>query len=142
MPLGVFARVGLGLLRGLRERHFAGKVYAFRPDGTAVPGWPVLVIDPSAPDQPPPTLHPAFAPAGIVHPGDPLTFKVRAFRTTYGNETWDFGDGTENVTVRAALVSRLMSATACAPPGSVDWKASTSSGEGEEVVSGPSSAPG
>ena len=33
-------------------------------------------------------------------PGDPVTFKVRTFRTTRG-ETWDFGDGTPPVTVKS-----------------------------------------
>jgi hypothetical protein len=61
----------------------------------------VLVIDPSAPDQLPPTIHPAYAPTLNVHPGDSVTFKVRTFRTTFGNETWDFGDGTEKVVVKS-----------------------------------------
>ena len=33
--------------------------------------------------------------------GDDVTFKVRSFRTTFGDETWDFGDGTEKVTVKS-----------------------------------------
>ncbi len=61
----------------------------------------VLVIDRSAPDQLPPTIHPAFAPTANIRAGDSLTFKVRSFRTTFGNETWDFGDGTEKVTVKS-----------------------------------------
>jgi len=61
----------------------------------------VLVVEKSAPDQLPPTLHPAFSPTTNIHAGDALTFKVRSFRTTFGNETWDFGDGTEKVTVKS-----------------------------------------
>jgi hypothetical protein len=61
----------------------------------------VLVIDKSAPDQLPPTIHPAFAPTMNIRAGDPVTFKVRSFRTTYGNEIWDFGDGTEKVSVKS-----------------------------------------
>lgn len=61
----------------------------------------VLVIDKSAPDRLPPTIHPAFEPTMNVRAGDPVTFKVRSFRTTFGNETWDFGDGSEKVTVRS-----------------------------------------
>jgi hypothetical protein len=61
----------------------------------------VLVIDRSAPDQLPPTIHPAFAPTLNIRAGDPVTFKVRSFRTTFGNETWDFGDGSEKVTVKS-----------------------------------------
>src|SRR2546422_5253822 len=61
----------------------------------------VLVIDKSAADQLPPTIHPAFAPTMNIRAGEPVTFKVRSFRTTYGNETWDFGDGTDKVTVQS-----------------------------------------
>jgi hypothetical protein len=61
----------------------------------------VLVIDKSAPDRLPPTIHPAFAPTRDIHVGDPVTFKVRSFRTTFGSEMWDFGDGTEKVTVKS-----------------------------------------
>jgi murein DD-endopeptidase MepM/ murein hydrolase activator NlpD len=61
----------------------------------------VLVIDKSAPDRLPPTIHPAFAPAMNIRAGDSLTFKVRSFRTTFGSETWDFGDGSEKVTVKS-----------------------------------------
>jgi uncharacterized protein YxjI len=61
----------------------------------------VLVIDKSAPDRLPPTIHPAFAPTMNIRPGEPVTFKVRSFRTSAGNETWDFGDGTEKVTVKS-----------------------------------------
>jgi len=61
----------------------------------------VLVIDKSAADRLPPTIHPAFAPTLNIRVGDPVTFKVRSFRTTAGHETWDFGDGSEKVTVKS-----------------------------------------
>jgi murein DD-endopeptidase MepM/ murein hydrolase activator NlpD len=61
----------------------------------------VLVIDRSAPAQLPPTIHPAFAPTMNVRAGAPVTFKVRSFRTTFGQETWDFGDGSGPVTVKS-----------------------------------------
>jgi len=61
----------------------------------------VLVIDKSASDQLPPTIHPAYAPTLNIRAGDPVTFKVRSFGTTFGNETWDFGDGSEKVTVKS-----------------------------------------
>jgi hypothetical protein len=61
----------------------------------------VLVIDKTAQDRLPPTIHPAFAPTMNIRAGDPVTFKVRTFRTTAGNETWDFGDGSEKVTVKS-----------------------------------------
>jgi hypothetical protein len=61
----------------------------------------VLVIDKSAPDRLPPTIHPAFAPTMNIRAGDPVTFKVRSFRTTFGSEVWDFGDGSAKVTVKS-----------------------------------------
>ncbi|HXJ56589.1 MAG TPA: PKD domain-containing protein [Verrucomicrobiae bacterium] len=61
----------------------------------------VLVVDKSAPDQLPPTIHAAFAPTTDLRTGDPVTFKVRSFRTTAGHERWDFGDGTEPVAVKS-----------------------------------------
>jgi len=61
----------------------------------------VLVIDKAAPDGLPPTIHPAFAPTMSIRAGDPVTFKVRSFRTTAGNETWDFGDGSEKAMVKS-----------------------------------------
>ena len=61
----------------------------------------VLVIDKSAPDRLPPAIHPAFSPTTNIHAGDSVTFKVRSFRTTFGNETWDFGDGSEKVLVKS-----------------------------------------
>jgi len=61
----------------------------------------VLVIDMTAPDRLPPTIHTAFAPTMNLRAGAPVTFKVRSFRTTFGSETWDFGDGTGKVTVKS-----------------------------------------
>lgn len=61
----------------------------------------VQVIDPRRADQLPPTIHVAFAPTLGVRPGDPVTFKVRTFRTDAGNETLDFGDGTPPLTVHS-----------------------------------------
>lgn len=52
----------------------------------------IQVIDPQAPDQYMPSLHAAYAPSVGIRPGDPITFKVRAFRCTGGEEVWDFGD--------------------------------------------------
>jgi hypothetical protein len=49
----------------------------------------------------PPSIHAAFFPTADLHPGDPVTFKVRTFGTTDGKETWDFGDGTPSVEVRS-----------------------------------------
>lgn len=52
-------------------------------------------------DDLPPTIHAAFAPTMGLHAGDPVAFKVRTFRTTDGEETWDFGDGSRPVSVRS-----------------------------------------
>ena len=49
----------------------------------------------------PPTIHASYAPTFDIRAGDPVTFKVRTFRADVGNETWDFGDGSEPVKVRS-----------------------------------------
>jgi murein DD-endopeptidase MepM/ murein hydrolase activator NlpD len=49
----------------------------------------------------PPTIHAAYSPTFGIHPGDPVTFKVRTFRTTSGKERWDFGDGSPAVEVQS-----------------------------------------
>jgi murein DD-endopeptidase MepM/ murein hydrolase activator NlpD len=61
----------------------------------------VQVIDPSHPDQLPPSIQAAYAPTRGLKPGDAVTFKVRTFGTTDGQETWDFGDGTPPMSVRS-----------------------------------------
>ncbi len=61
----------------------------------------VQVIDRNAPESLPPSIHAAFSPTIGIKPGVPVTFKVRTFRTTDGEETWDFGDGTDPVKVRS-----------------------------------------
>jgi murein DD-endopeptidase MepM/ murein hydrolase activator NlpD len=57
----------------------------------------VQVLEKAHPEELPPTVHAAYSPTFGVKPGDPVTFKVRTFRTTDGQETWDFGDGTPAV---------------------------------------------
>ena len=61
----------------------------------------VQVLDRSNPEPLPPTIHAAYSPTIGIKPGDPVTFKVRTFRTTDGHETWDFGDGTPAVDVQS-----------------------------------------
>lgn len=61
----------------------------------------VQVIDPANLDKLPPTIHPTYAPTLGIKAGTPVTFKVRSFRTTHGNEVWDFGDGSPAVTVKS-----------------------------------------
>jgi murein DD-endopeptidase MepM/ murein hydrolase activator NlpD len=61
----------------------------------------VQVLDPSDPKKLPPTIHAVYAPTFGIRPGDPVTFRVRSFRTPEGGETWDFGDGTPPVQVKS-----------------------------------------
>jgi murein DD-endopeptidase MepM/ murein hydrolase activator NlpD len=61
----------------------------------------VQVLDRAYPEQLPPTIHAAYAPTLGIKPGDPVTFKVRTFRSTDGEETWNFGDGSASVAVRS-----------------------------------------
>lgn len=53
-------------------------------------------------DRPlPPSIQANYAPTFGINAGDPVTFKVRTFRTQEGEERWDFGDGTPPVTVKS-----------------------------------------
>ena len=61
----------------------------------------VQVIDKDQKERFPPTIHASYAPTFDIHAGDPVTFKVRTFRADVGDETWDFGDGSEPVKVRS-----------------------------------------
>jgi PKD repeat protein len=73
----------------------------------------VQIIDPASggqesnpallghPDQLPPAIHAAYYPTFDIKPGDEITFKVRSFRTTFGDEVWDFGDGSPKITVQS-----------------------------------------
>ncbi len=73
-------------------------------DETGQAAWDFAVTevqDPARPDRLPPTIHAAYAPTTNIRPGDAITFKVRTFRTTEGEERWDFGDGSPPVSVRS-----------------------------------------
>ena len=61
----------------------------------------VNVLDPKEPKLLPPSIHAAYAPTFGIKTGDPVKFYVRSFRSTDGQETWDFGDGTPRVNVRS-----------------------------------------
>jgi murein DD-endopeptidase MepM/ murein hydrolase activator NlpD len=61
----------------------------------------VQVIDPAEPEALPPSIQAAYAPSLSVKAGEPVTFKVRTFRTQDGAEVWNFGDGTKGVTVKS-----------------------------------------
>lgn len=61
----------------------------------------VQVIDEQNPEKLPPSIQAAYAPSLGLRAGDVATFKVRTFRTTDGEETWNFGDGSPPVTVKS-----------------------------------------
>jgi murein DD-endopeptidase MepM/ murein hydrolase activator NlpD len=61
----------------------------------------VQVLDRDNPERLPPTIHAAYWPTQDIKPGDEVTFKVRTFRTTHGEEVWDFGDGSPPVKVKS-----------------------------------------
>jgi hypothetical protein len=61
----------------------------------------VNVVDREHPEQLPPSIHAAYAPTEGIHAGDAVKFLVRTFRTTDGEETWDFGDGSPPVVVHS-----------------------------------------
>jgi murein DD-endopeptidase MepM/ murein hydrolase activator NlpD len=53
----------------------------------------VNVLDPQHPEQTSPSIQAAYWPTTSIAPGASVTFKVRTFGTTDGEETWSFGDG-------------------------------------------------
>ena len=57
----------------------------------------VNVFDPDDPEVIPPTIHVAYSPTFGIRAGDPVTFKVRVFRSPRGGETWNFGDNSPPV---------------------------------------------
>jgi len=61
----------------------------------------VVVVDRKYPERRIPSIHPNYYPTSDIHPGDPITFKVRTFNTTAGKESWDFGDGSSAVEVQS-----------------------------------------
>ena len=61
----------------------------------------VQVINRADPGKVPPTIQAAYSPSLNLKVGQIATFKVRTFRTTHGEEIWDFGDGTPVVKVKS-----------------------------------------
>jgi murein DD-endopeptidase MepM/ murein hydrolase activator NlpD len=64
----------------------------------------VQVYDRVNPDYRIPVLQPAYYPTLNIKKGDPVTFLVRTFNTDFGNEVWDFGDGSPMVSVKSDTV--------------------------------------
>lgn len=61
----------------------------------------VQVLDPKQADQYVPRIHAVYWPTWNNRVNEPITFKVRSFGTTEGQEVWDFGDGSPPVKVRS-----------------------------------------
>ena len=61
----------------------------------------VQVADPEKPGELPPSIQAACWPSLGIKPSTPVTFLVRTFRTTDGEEKWNFGDGSPEVLVRS-----------------------------------------
>ncbi len=61
----------------------------------------VNVVDKEHPEALPPSIHAVYAPTMGLKPGQEIKFLVRTFRTTDGEETWNFGDGSAPVIVKS-----------------------------------------
>ena len=61
----------------------------------------VVAVDRQDPDKLPPAIHVVYHPTFGLQPGAEVSFKVRTFETTDGEETWDFGDGSPAQTTRS-----------------------------------------
>ncbi|MGE3778338.1 MAG: PKD domain-containing protein, partial [Pirellulaceae bacterium] len=61
----------------------------------------VTVVNPVQPSVWPIRLHATYYPTFGLQAGDPVTFKVRAFGSTHGEEVWDLGDGSPPQTTRS-----------------------------------------
>ncbi len=66
----------------------------------------VQVYDRKNPEHTIPAMQPAYHPSLNIKPGDPVTFLVRTFNTDFGNEVWDFGDGSPQVSVKSDFVDK------------------------------------
>jgi murein DD-endopeptidase MepM/ murein hydrolase activator NlpD len=66
----------------------------------------IQVYDKDDPEKPVPAIHPVFYPSLNIRPGDLVTFLVRTFGSSAGEEVWDFGDGSDKVIVNSGVVQR------------------------------------
>lgn len=101
----------------------------------------VDIVDPAHPDQRPPAIHAAYWPTMNIQPAQAVTFKVRTFGTTDGEEVWDFGDGTAKATTKSdgnvrALAKDGYAATthAFARPGDYLVRVERGNARGEKAV--------
>ena len=58
-------------------------------------------MNPERPGELPPSIQAAYWPSLGIKPSTPVTFLVRTFRTTDGEEKWNFGDGSPEVLMRS-----------------------------------------
>lgn len=61
----------------------------------------VHVLNPQNLEEYVPRIHASYWPSLKNRVGEPITFKVRSFGNTTGNEVWDFGDGSPLVSVKS-----------------------------------------
>ncbi|QDT40106.1 Peptidase family M23 [Gimesia alba] len=61
----------------------------------------VHVLDPKNLEEYVPRIHASYWPSLKNRVGEPITFKVRTFGNTSGEEVWDFGDGGPTVSVKS-----------------------------------------
>lgn len=61
----------------------------------------VQVLEGNQSKQAPPSIHAAYSPTLNIQPGEMITFRVRSFNVGNGREVWDFGDGSQTVTVQS-----------------------------------------
>jgi len=61
----------------------------------------VHVLDPKNLEEYVPRIHASYWPSLKNRVGEPITFKVRSFGNTSGNEVWNFGDGSPTVSVKS-----------------------------------------
>jgi len=66
----------------------------------------VLVYCREKPELNIPAMQTAYHPTLNIKPGDPISFLVRTFNTDYGNEIWNFGDGSPEVAVKSETINR------------------------------------
>lgn len=61
----------------------------------------VHVLDPKNMEKYVPRIHASYWPSLKNRVGEPITFKVRTFGNTSGEEVWNFGDGSPTVSVKS-----------------------------------------
>lgn len=84
-----------------RPGTYAETLRVVGPAGEVAYDFAVVQVADPARRVSPPSIHASFHPTAGIRPGDPVTFKVRSFGTTHGEETWDFGDGSAPVKVKS-----------------------------------------